>query len=75
MIYEIVKTKVYVIMNEISETFLRDTEDGSMRWCSLSHFAKTYQHQSDAEEFIKKQKIKDAVVTPLLIHEKKEVRS
>jgi hypothetical protein len=62
-------------MNEISETFLRDTEDGSMRWSSLSHFAKTYQNQGDAEEYIKTQKIKDAVVTPLLIHEKKEVRS
>lgn len=75
MIYEIVKRTVYVIMNEISETFLRDTSDGSMCWSSLSHCAKTYDHQSDAEEYIKQAKIKNAVVAPLSRYEKKEVRS
>jgi hypothetical protein len=52
-LYHIGTITTHVIMNEISETYLRETSDGSIRYTTSSVFAKKFKHQEDAERKIK----------------------
>jgi len=66
-IYNIGTKTTHLIKNEISETYLRDTADGSIRFTSSALFASKYKHQADADRKIKELHLKDCKT--VIIHE------
>ncbi len=55
-----VQTKItYLVMNQTSETYLRETSDGSIRWSTSTFGAISFDNELDAQHHISNLKLRD----------------
>lgn len=64
-LYNIGMISTHLIMNEISETYLRDASDGSVRFTSSMYLARKFKHEADAERHIKQLGLKNCKIIEL----------
>lgn len=62
-------------MNEISETFMRETSDGSIRWSTSMYGAKKFDSEQEAHKTIDRSKLKSCKVTKFIECCMSEVKS